>query len=130
MPACYSVALGLGHIPSHPRLGDIPSLNETRPPQRKEGVAKPPDHIKSIVMHRYLVQFDSAKLPRIDTDFLVIGDGSAGVTAAIEASQHGDVLLITKRTKEERNLPYPHVGIAANTDKDATVATHIERRSK
>ncbi len=79
------------------------------------------------MIHRYLVQFDSAKLPRIDTDFLVIGAGSAGLTAAIEASQHGDVLLITKRTEEALSLPYPHVGITTNTDKDATVATHVEK---
>lgn len=79
------------------------------------------------MIHRYLVQFDSAKLPRIDTDFLVIGGGKAGLTAAIEASQHGDVLLITKRTKEDRNLPYPHAGITANINKDGTIATHIEK---
>lgn len=79
------------------------------------------------MIHRHLVQFDSAKLPRIDTDLLVIGGGSAGLTAAIEASQHGNVLLLTKRTKEERNLPYADVEITADTTQDDTIATHIKK---
>ena len=77
--------------------------------------------------HRYIVQFDSAKLPRIDTDFLVIGTGSAGLSAAIEASQHGDVLLITKDATENNDLLYTHGRIAAVTSADDTIASHVEK---
>ncbi|RKU11019.1 L-aspartate oxidase [Candidatus Poribacteria bacterium] len=76
---------------------------------------------------RYIVQFDSAKLPRIDTDFLVIGDGNAGLSAAIEASQHGDVLLITKRATEEDNYPHTQDGAIAIMSKDGTRASHVEK---
>ena len=93
---------------------------------RKEDIYKPPNHIRSIMTRRYIVQFDSAKLPRIDTDFLVIGDGNAGLSAAIEASQHGDVLLITKRAADENNFPHAQDGTIANMSEDVTVASLVE----
>jgi L-aspartate oxidase len=80
--------------------------------------------------HRYIVQFDSAKLPRIDTEFLVIGDGNAGLRAAIEANQHGDVLLITKRTIKENNFPHAQGEITALISEDDTIASHVEKTLK
>ena len=76
---------------------------------------------------QYIVQFDSAKLPRIDTDFLVIGDGNAGLSAAIEASRHGDVLLITKCTTEEDNASHAQDGGIAIMSEDGTRASHVEK---
>ena len=76
---------------------------------------------------RYTVQFDSAKLPRIDTDFLVIGAGNAGLSAAIEASRHGDVLLITKRAIKEDRFPHAQAGTIAVMSEDDTLASHIEK---
>ncbi len=75
---------------------------------------------------RYIVQFDSAKLPRIDTDFLVIGSGSAGLRAAIEANQHGDVLLITKDVMRGSNTYYPQGEMAVVMSEDDTIAFHVE----
>ena len=49
----------------------------------------------------------------ITTDFLVIGSGVAGLSFALEASAHGDVLLVTKRGAEESNTKYAQGGIAA-----------------
>ena len=54
------------------------------------------NRVLPIMTRRYIVQFDSTELPRIDTDFLVIGSGNAGLRAAIEANRHGTVLLITE----------------------------------
>ena len=93
-------------------------------------MSEPPKHIKSTMTRRYIAQFDSAKLPRIDTDFLVIGAGSAGLWAASEASQHGDVLLITKGRTEQHNLADAQWGITPTANKDATVASHIQRTLK
>ena len=76
---------------------------------------------------RYIVQFDSSKLPRIDTDFLVIGTGNAGLSAAIEASRHGDVLLITKRARNEDNFPNAQDGEIAIMSEDGTGASHVEK---
>jgi len=75
---------------------------------------------------RYIVRFDSAKLPRIETDFLVIGSGSAGLRAAIEAVQHGEVVLITKSVMQESNTRYAQGGIAVAMSEDDTIAFHVE----
>jgi L-aspartate oxidase len=91
---------------------------------------KHPNLIKSAMNHRYIVQFDSAKLPRIDTEFLVIGDGNAGLRAAIEANQHGDVLLITKRAIKENNFSHAEDGITAAMSEDDAIASHIEKTLK
>ena len=91
---------------------------------------KHPNLIKSAMNHRYIAQFDSAKLPRIDTDFLVIGDGNAGLRAAIEANQHGDVLLITKRAIKENNFPHAQGEITAVISEDDTIASHVEKTLK
>ena len=88
---------------------------------------KPPNLSKFAMNHRYIVQFDSAKLPRIDTDFLVIGDGNAGLRAAIEANQHGDVLLITKRAITENHFPHAQGGLTAVMSEDHAIASQIEK---
>ncbi|MCZ6677181.1 MAG: L-aspartate oxidase [Candidatus Poribacteria bacterium] len=75
---------------------------------------------------RYIVRFDSAKLPKIETDFLVIGSGSAGLRAAIEANQHGDVVLMTKSVLKESNTRYAQGGIAVAMSKEDTIAFHVE----
>ncbi len=76
--------------------------------------------------HRYIVQFDSTKSPRIDTDFLVIGSGNAGLRAAIEANQHGDVLLITKSAMTDNNTCSAQEGLTGAIDEDDTIASHVE----
>lgn len=61
---------------------------------------------------RYLVGFDLAQTDKQVADFLVIGSGVAGLFAAIKASQHGRVLLLTKDLLEA-NTRYAQGGIAA-----------------
>ncbi len=46
-------------------------------------------------------------------DFLVLGSGIAGLTFALEASKHGDVIVVTKRAADESNTKYAQGGIAA-----------------
>ena len=91
---------------------------------------KPPNCLKSAMTHQYIVQFDSAKLPRIDTDFLVIGNGNAGLKSAIEANQHGDVLLITKSTIKENNLCQPQEELANIGSEDNAIASYVESTLK
>src|SRR5215208_7304903 len=50
---------------------------------------------------------------RIRTRFLVVGSGIAGLHTAWRASQHGDVLLLTKRSLFDRATAYAQGGIAA-----------------
>lgn len=50
---------------------------------------------------------------RLTTRFLVVGSGIAGLHTAWRASQHGDVLLLTKRSLFDSATAYAQGGIAA-----------------
>ena len=76
--------------------------------------------------HRYIAEFNLESLPVIQTEFLIIGSGSAGMRAAIEAAQHGDVLLVTKGQLQESNSRYAQGGIAVAMSQHDTVECHVE----
>ena len=78
------------------------------------------------MVHRYILQFDTSELPVIDTDFLVIGSGSAGLRAAIQANQYGSVLLMTKSVLKESSTRYAQGGIAVAMNVDDTIDAHVE----
>ena len=55
---------------------------------------------------------------RITVDYLVIGSGLAGLTAALEAAKHGSVLVVTKANAEDCNTRYAQGGIACVMSED------------
>ena len=61
----------------------------------------------------------------LTTDYLVIGSGVAGLTFALEASVHGDVLLVTKRSADESNTKYAQGGVAAVLSAEDSFEAHI-----
>lgn len=81
---------------------------------------------KDIPANRYLVSFDSHKLPHIFTDTLVIGSGIAGLTAAIEAAKSCSVIVVTKDKISENNTQYSQGGIASVVSSDDNFANHIK----
>ena len=58
-------------------------------------------------------------------DYLVIGSGLAGLSAAIELSQYGHVLVATKVAAIESNSFYAQGGIACVMDPDDSPHDHI-----
>jgi L-aspartate oxidase len=62
---------------------------------------------------------------RVDTDFLIIGTGVAGLTLALELSEHGTVTCVTKRTRQDSATNYAQGGIAAVLDPEDTFEAHV-----
>jgi L-aspartate oxidase len=61
----------------------------------------------------------------LTADYLVIGSGVAGLSFALEAAAHGDVLVVTKRSAEESNTKYAQGGIAAVLSSADSFEAHI-----
>ena len=53
---------------------------------------------------------------RILCDYLIIGSGLAGMTAALDASRHGNVIIVTKSKAEDCNTRYAQGGISCVVD--------------
>src|SRR5947208_15353754 len=61
---------------------------------------------------------------RVRTRFLVVGSGVAGLHTAWRASQHGDVMLLTKRSLFDSAPAYAQRGIAAALGAGDSPARH------
>ncbi len=59
-------------------------------------------------------------------DFLVMGAGVAGLRAAIELADHGEVLVVTKEAVAESNTHYAQGGIAVAMEGEEDVALHLK----
>jgi len=59
-------------------------------------------------------------------DFLVIGAGIAGLSAAIRLAEAGSVLVVTKEELAESNTAYAQGGIAVAMGGEKDVALHLE----
>lgn len=63
---------------------------------------------------------------RMHTDYLVLGSGIAGLTFALRAAAHGDVLIVTKRGRADSATNWAQGGISAVLDPADTFAAHVE----
>jgi len=61
---------------------------------------------------------------RVRTRFLVVGSGVAGLHTAWRASEHGDVMLLTKRSLFDSATAYAQGGIAAALGAGDSPALH------
>ena len=61
----------------------------------------------------------------LDTDYLVIGGGLAGLTAALQLSARARVLVVTKMDLAESNSGYAQGGIACVMDPEDSFAAHV-----
>jgi L-aspartate oxidase len=62
----------------------------------------------------------------IETDFLVIGSGIAGLSFALKASDIGRVVIVTKKEDKESNTNYAQGGIASVMGKNDSFESHID----
>jgi len=66
-------------------------------------------------------------VPVSSVDFLVMGAGVAGLRAAIDLAEYGDVLVITKESLGESNTHYAQGGIAvAAAEEQGDVKLHLD----
>ncbi|MCB1225509.1 MAG: L-aspartate oxidase, partial [Verrucomicrobiales bacterium] len=59
-------------------------------------------------------------------DFIIVGSGAAGLTAALHAAQHGRVVIITKRGALDSNSNWAQGGIACVTSDEDSVEKHVQ----
>jgi L-aspartate oxidase len=62
----------------------------------------------------------------METDYLVLGSGLAGLYFALNASRHGRVVVVSKRSLTEANTRYAQGGVAGVLGPDDTSLKHVE----
>jgi L-aspartate oxidase len=63
---------------------------------------------------------------RYTTDYLVLGSGIAGLTFALKAAHHGDVIVVTKRGRTDAATTWAQGGISAVLDPADTFEAHVQ----
>ncbi len=62
----------------------------------------------------------------IETDFLIVGGGVAGLRAAIELARNGDVLVVTKDAPSESSTEYAQGGVAVALSDEDEISIHFD----
>ena len=75
---------------------------------------------------RYLIPFRATLLPQIFTDTLVVGAGVAGLRAALEAAEFGDVIVAGKGEIKHSSTYWAQGGIAAVLDGCDSIDAHMQ----
>jgi len=61
-----------------------------------------------------------------ETDFLIIGGGVAGLRAAVQLAQSGNVLVVTKDAPSESSSEYAQGGVAVALSDEDEISIHLE----
>src|SRR5262245_38951736 len=62
----------------------------------------------------------------LETDYLVIGSGIAGLNFALSAAEHGRVVVVTKKRLSDTNTNWAQGGVAAVLAKDDSIEQHVD----
>jgi L-aspartate oxidase len=74
----------------------------------------------------YLFSLELDRLPSLESDFLIVGSGIAGLFAAYKAGKLGSVLVVTKQRAEDSNTERAQGGIAVAVDETDSPVLHLE----
>jgi L-aspartate oxidase len=74
---------------------------------------------------RHLVNIDSISTSQLFTDCVIVGAGVAGLRAALEASDHRNVIVVCKASLEDSNTWKAQGGIASVLRPDDSFESHI-----
>lgn len=72
-----------------------------------------------------LILFNFVNNMQLQTDYLVVGSGIAGLSFSLKAAETGKVILITKSNQDESNTKYAQGGIAAVWHDSDSFEKHI-----
>ncbi len=75
---------------------------------------------------RYLINFSEGELPQETYEVIVVGSGVAGLSAALEASRHSRVALITKTEVARTATSRAQGGIASVQGDDDRFELHVQ----
>ena len=75
---------------------------------------------------RYLIDFDTEKMPKEYFDILIIGSGIAGVYTALELDEKYNIAVVTKEEVEISNSVLAQGGIAVSLDKNDSPDMHLK----
>lgn len=78
-----------------------------------------------MITTRYIGELEP-NTPLFFTDFLIIGSGIAGLFTALKASEHGQVVVLTKKTLKDSNTGLAQGGIAAAVHEEDSPFLHLE----
>ncbi len=59
-------------------------------------------------------------------DFIVVGSGAAGLTAALKAAKHGRVAVVTKKNAEDSNSAWAQGGVACVQSEEDSIDQHVQ----
>src|SRR5689334_11499605 len=62
----------------------------------------------------------------LETDYLVIGSGIAGLHFAVTAAQHGKVVVVTKKQPDDTATNWAQGGVAAVLADDDSFDQHVQ----
>ncbi|MDD3269214.1 MAG: FAD-dependent oxidoreductase, partial [Syntrophomonadaceae bacterium] len=78
-----------------------------------------------MIITRYIAAPDR-DTPVVETDFLIVGGGIAGLFTALKAAVYGKVVVLTKKTIAESNTGLAQGGIAAAVHEEDSPFLHLE----
>ena len=58
-------------------------------------------------------------------DFIVVGTGAGGLSAALHAAEHGRVAILTKRGMNDSNSNWAQGGIACVQSEEDSIEQHV-----